>query len=129
MKALQKVLIAIMALQHIGFMVLEMFFWNTPIGHKVFKLPPDIMAGSVGLAANQGLYNGFLAAGLIWSLLHKDKKFTYQLQGFFTICIIIAGIFGAITAKPSIFFVQAMPAIVTLLVTYIICKQGCKNGN
>jgi putative membrane protein len=129
MKAFQKILICFLALEHFAFMVLEMFFWNTPIGHKIFKLPPEIMAGSEGLAANQGLYNGFLAVGLVWSLLNKDDKFSSQLQMFFVICIIIAGIFGAVTAKPSIFFVQALPAIITLILTVLTCKQGCSNGN
>lgn len=129
MKAFQKVLIVFLVLEHLGFMVLEMFFWNTPTGHKIFKLPPDIMAGSEGLAANQGLYNGFLAAGLVWSLYSKDKKVSSQLQVFFVICIIIAGIFGAVTAKPSIFFIQALPAIITLILTFLTFKQGRSNGN
>lgn len=113
MKKLAKVLVGFVALQHIGFLVLEMFLWNTPTGMKTFGLTPEFAEQSAALAANQGLYNGFLAAGLLWSMFARGNALA--LRVFFLGCVIVAGVFGAITAKGSILFVQAMPAIVALL--------------
>lgn len=96
--------------EHVFFLVLEMFLWNTPSGHKAFGLTPDFAQASAALAKNQGLYNGFLAAGLLWSFLHHDPGFAYQLRLFFLGCVVVAGIFGAWTVKPKIFFLQALPA-------------------
>ncbi len=92
-------------------MALEMFFWNTPFGRKTFGLSADYAKQSAPLAANQGLYNGFLAAGLLWGLISTGG---FDAMVFFLVCIIIAGIYGAITAKPSILWIQAMPAAMAL---------------
>jgi putative membrane protein len=93
------------------FLVLEMFFWSTAFGRKTFGLSESYAKQSATLAANQGLYNGFLAAGLLWGLLSTDGT---QILVFFLCCIIIAGLYGAITAKPSIFWIQAFPAAIAL---------------
>lgn len=111
MKIISSVLVAFVALQHLGFMVLEMFFWAKPLGMKIFKTTPAQAEATKVLAANQGLYNGFLMAGLIWSLCSQDVK----LQVFFLSCVVIAGLFGAATASRSILFVQALPATVALI--------------
>jgi len=97
---------------HIGFLILEMFLWNTPFGRKTFGLKADFAKQSASLAANQGLYNGFLAAGLLWGLLSTGG---YDALMFFLSCIIVAGFYGAATASRSILFLQAMPAIIALL--------------
>ena len=94
-----------------------MFLWTKPAGLKAFGLTPELAEQTAALAANQGLYNGFLAAGLLWSLVRKEDGFPVRV--FFLICIIVAGVFGAVTAKPSILFVQAMPAAVALAVSLI----------
>lgn len=113
MPLVAKALVALVALLHIGFLVIEMFFWNTPFGQRSFNLTPDFAAQSAVLAANQGLYNGFLAAGLIWSLV-APKHLGLPLKLFFLGCVIVAGLFGAATAKTSILFIQALPAALAL---------------
>lgn len=118
MKLLAKLLTAFVALQHILFLTVEMFLWNHPIGRKAFNLPEEFAAQTVILAANQGLYNGFLAAGLIWGLLAKKRDVII----FFLGCIIVAGIFGAATFSPTIFYVQAVPALLALALTLISRK-------
>ena len=115
MKLLATLLTALVALLHIGFLALEMFFWNHPVGRKIFNMTEQIAADSAVLAANQGLYNGFLAAGLIWGLIAKKRDVII----FFLLCVIVAGIFGAVTAKPTIFFTQSLPAILALLLTWM----------
>ena len=107
---LAQLAVIFVALEHLGFLVLEMFLWTKPTGRRIFGLTPEVAQSSKALAANQGLYNGFLAAGLIWSLYEGHRA-----QIFFLTCVIIAGIFGAITAKRSILWVQALPAAVALL--------------
>ena len=104
-------LTALVALSHLGFMVLEMFFWDHPVGRKIFKMTPEASASSKALASNQGLYNGFLAAGLAWGLWSGRE----DLKIFFLACVILAGVFGAATAKASILFTQAVPAALALL--------------
>jgi putative membrane protein len=113
---------AFVALCHVGFLVLEMFFWNHPVGWKIFAMSPEAAASSAVLAMNQGLYNGFLAAGLAWGLIagRRDVKL------FFLVCVIVAGVFGAVTAKPTILFTQALPAFVALLLV-LLASRG-KNG-
>ena len=113
MRILADILVAVVALLHAGFLVLEMFLWTKPAGRRIFGLPPEIMAGSAALAANQGLYNGFLAAGLLWGLLMGNGGFTVKV--FFLSCVVIAGLFGAATAKRSILWIQAMPGAVALI--------------
>lgn len=111
-----KILIGIVAVEHIYIMWLEMFAWETK-GKKTFKsIPEEIFTPTKGLAANQGLYNGFLAAGLIWSLLTKEVLMQQNLALFFLACVFIAGIYGAITADKAIFFKQGFPALIGLIV-------------
>lgn len=117
MKRAANVLVAIVALEHLYILVLEMFLWTKPAGLRAFGLTPEFAEQTAVLAANQGLYNGFLAAGLIWGLTLKDDGFAVRV--FFLSCVIVAGVFGAITAKPSILFVQAMPALIALVVTLL----------
>ncbi len=113
MNGAANLLVAFVALQHAGFLVLEMFLWTTPYGMRTFGLTPEFAEASSALAANQGLYNGFLAAGLLWSLLRRQDAFATKL--FFLACVIVAGVFGALTVKGSILFVQALPAALALL--------------
>jgi putative membrane protein len=102
--------IAIVALEHLWFLVLEMFLWTKPIGLKTFRLTPQFAAESKALAMNQGLYNGFLAAGLIWGLAAADPS----IKTFFLVCVVVAGLFGAATVSVRILFLQAAPALVAL---------------
>ncbi|RYF65508.1 MAG: DUF1304 domain-containing protein [Cytophagaceae bacterium] len=119
MRLLSTILIAIVALEHLYILWLEMFAWTTR-GRKTFRsLPPELFEPTKALAANQGLYNGFLAAGLIWSLLIEDPYWHTNVAAFFLGCVIVAGIYGALTAQRSIFFVQALPALITLLAVLI----------
>ncbi|MCF6278388.1 MAG: DUF1304 domain-containing protein, partial [Anaerolineales bacterium] len=106
-------LVVIIALQHIAFLVLEMFFWEKPIGERVFGHRKETAKASKILAANQGLYNGFLAAGLIWGLTLGSAGMS--LKVFFLGCVLIAGIFGGLTASRKILVVQALPAAVGLV--------------
>jgi putative membrane protein len=117
MKKIAAVLVALVAIEHLYILVLEMFLWTKPAGLRAFGLTPEFAEQTAVLAANQGLYNGFLAAGLIWGLTRKDDGVAIQV--FFLICVIIAGVFGAVTAKPSILFVQAMPALIALVVVLL----------
>lgn len=114
MPLVANLLVALVALLHAGFLVIEMFFWATPFGQRAFNLTPEFAAQSAVLAANQGLYNGFLAAGLLWSLV-APRHLALPLKVFFLGCVIVAGLFGAATAKMSILFVQALPAALALL--------------
>ncbi|MGZ5196547.1 MAG: DUF1304 domain-containing protein [Kaistella sp.] len=117
MEILSKILIAIVALEHLYILYMEMFAWET-LGKKTFKgaLKDELFKPTKGLAANQGLYNGFLAAGLLWSLLISDEIWAKNIATFFLGCVIVAGIYGALSASKKIFFVQALPAILALLV-------------
>ena len=112
MELLTTVLIGIVALLHIYFLVLEMFLWDKPFGRKTFGLTPEFAKESKTLAANQGLYNGFLAAGLIWGLLLGDTGTSVII--FFLSCVLIAGIYGGFTVGKKILFIQALPAASTL---------------
>ena len=106
-------IIICIALEHIYFLVLEMFLWDKPVGLRVFGLTKEAATSSRVLAANQGLYNGFLAAGLIWGLILGPEGCPIKL--FFLVCISIAGIFGAVTVNKRILLVQAVPAVVGLI--------------
>ena len=121
MKKIATALVAIVAIEHLYILVLEMFLWTKPAGMRAFGLTPEFAEQTAVLAANQGLYNGFLAAGLIWSLMRKDDGVSVRV--FFLSCIIIAGVFGAITAKPSILYVQAAPALIALILTLLAQRQ------
>jgi len=127
MRKLASVLIAFVALEHLGFLVLEMFLWTSPTGMQVFGLTQDLAEQTSALAANQGLYNGFLAAGLIWSLVKKSGA--YSLQVFFLSCVVIAGIFGALTAKASILYVQGAPAMIALVLVVLANRQTEMRSN
>jgi len=109
------IVIAIVAILHIGFLVLEMFFWNHPFGRKTFRMTPEYSQASASLAANQGLYNGFLAAGLIWGLISGE----FGVKLFFLTCVLIAGIFGGLTARRSILYIQALPALLGMLLLFL----------
>ncbi len=115
MNLLSQIIVGFIALLHIYILWLEMFAWTTR-ARKVFKtIPPDQFEKTKVMAANQGLYNGFLAAGLIWSLLICDVTWSQNVALFFLTCVLVAGIYGALTASKRIFFVQAVPAILGLL--------------
>lgn len=115
MSSAAKILTSLVAFLHIGFMALEMFFWDHPVGRRIFNMTEQVSADSAVLAANQGLYNGFLAAGLIWGLVANKRDVVI----FFLLCVIVAGIFGAVTAKPTILFTQALPAVLALAATWM----------
>jgi putative membrane protein len=113
---LQSVLIVIVALLHLGFLYLEMFLWQKPEGLKIFRNSLEVAKSSAVLAANQGLYNGFLSAGLMTSFFLSSKESELSFQVFFLACVIVAGIYGAITVSRRIFYVQSLPAIFALAV-------------
>jgi putative membrane protein len=112
MALLTMFLVGLVAIEHLYFLILEMWLWQTPRAMKAFGTTPDYAAATAALAANQGLYNGFLAAGLIWSLFSVSHGFALQI--FFLSCIIVAGLYGAATVKPVIAIVQALPAAIAL---------------
>jgi putative membrane protein len=120
MHTIANVLIGIIALEHIYILWLEMFAWETR-GKKVFRgsMPPELFTPTKTLAANQGLYNGFLAAGLIWTFFIDDHHWKFHISLFFLSCISVAGIYGAFTASRKIFFIQALPAIIALVMLHI----------
>ena len=103
-------LIGAVALLHLAFLVLEMFFWDHPFGRSTFGMTAEQSAASKALAANQGLYNGFLAAGLVWGLWAGS----FDVKVFFLVCVVLAGVYGGITAKRSILITQALPAALAL---------------
>ena len=115
MKRVATILVALVALEHLYILVLEMFLWTKPAGLRAFGLTPEFAEQTRVLAANQGLYNGFLAAGLIWSLLRKRDGIPVRV--FFLCCIVVAGAYGGMTAKTSILYVQAAPALLALILT------------
>jgi putative membrane protein len=119
-KAIANVLTGLVALSHLGFLVLEMFFWDHPLGRRIFGMTPEVSASSAALAANQGLYNGFLAAGLVWAL-GADRL---ELKIFFLGCVVVAGAFGGMTAKTSILFTQALPAALALGLVVLASRRG-----
>lgn len=115
MEILIKILIGLVALLHLYFLYFEMFAWTTK-GPKIFRsFPKDLFEPTKAMAANQGLYNGFLSAGLIWSFFIEDPTWKTNVALFFLICVAVAGIYGAFTASKKIFVVQALPAIITIL--------------
>ena len=99
-----------------------MFFWDHPVGRRVFGMTPEVSASSAVLAANQGLYNGFLAAGLLWGLASGRR----DLKLFFLGCVAVAGIFGGLTAKPSILVTQALPAVIALGAVVLASRRGVR---
>lgn len=119
MEMLGKILVGLVAIEHLYILYIEMFAWETK-GKETFNgsLAPELFRPTKVLAANQGLYNGFLAAGLIWTFFITDYHWAFHIAIFFLTCIIVAGIYGALTASKKIFFVQALPAIVALVVLH-----------
>jgi putative membrane protein len=113
-KAAAAAVVALVAALHVYFLVLEMFLWQTPLGMRTFGTTPEFAAASAVLAANQGLYNGFLAAGLLWGLLAYGVVAGRAILTFFLACVVVAGVYGAATASTRILFVQAVPALVAL---------------
>ena len=119
MLTIGNILVALVALLHIYFLVLEMFLWTKPLGLKTFGNSPEKARESAVLAANQGLYNGFLAIGLIWGLIHPIPAFAFQIKVFFLLCVIAAGVYGALSVSRRILFVQAAPAMLALLLLWL----------
>ncbi|MGV0751906.1 DUF1304 domain-containing protein [Empedobacter brevis] len=119
-QAIATILTIIVTVEHLYILWMEMFAWETT-GKKVFgkSLPNELFRPTKRLAANQGLYNGFLAAGLIWSFLIENTEWSFNIRLFFLGCVVVAGVFGAVTASKKIFFVQALPALLAILVTII----------
>ncbi|MEM7181032.1 MAG: DUF1304 domain-containing protein [Spirochaetota bacterium] len=113
MKILSLVFVGLVMLEHVYILVLEMFLW-TSRGPKVFGITKKFAEETQTLAANQGLYNGFLAAGLLWTFFIQDQKWAFQIRVFFLLCVIVAGIYGGLTANKRIIFVQGVPAMIAL---------------
>lgn len=114
MSLLSSIAVSMLAALHIYIMALEMFFWTSPAGLRAFALKPDFAAKTKIMAANQGLYNGMLAAGLCWSLIHPNATFASQIAQFFAGCVLVAGMYGGLTSSRKIFFVQALPGALCL---------------
>lgn len=115
MKMLAMALVLLVALEHMYFLYLEMFLWTKPKGLKVFGNTADRAEASKALAANQGLYNGFLAAGLLWGLIYPNPAAAVHIQMFFLACVIVAGVYGGLTVKKTILYIQGGPALLGLL--------------
>lgn len=111
---MKKIIIGFVAIEHLFFLIVEMFLWNTSLGQTIFKLTPEFAMSTKVLAANQGLYNGFLVGGLVWSLIERNDQFQRKLSIYFLSCVVIAGVFGAYSVGFKIFFIQACPALIGL---------------
>ena len=122
MELVAKILTGLVALEHLYILYMEMFAWET-LGRKTFKgaMPDELFTPTKGLAANQGLYNGFLAAGLIWSFFIKNAEWQSNVAIFFISCVVVAGLYGAISASKKIFFTQALPALLAL--TFVLLSR------
>jgi putative membrane protein len=119
MNLITNILIGIIAIEHLYILWMEMFAWETA-GKKTFKsLAPELFTPTKTLAANQGLYNGFLASGLIWTFFIDNNVWKFYISVFFLTCILIAGIYGGMTASKRIFYVQALPAFIALILIYM----------
>jgi putative membrane protein len=119
MNAIANILVALVAALHVYFLILEMFLWTRPLGLKIFRNTAEKAADSAVLAANQGLYNGFLAAGLVWGLVQSNVSFGLQIKVFFLVCVIVAGVYGAATVSRKILLVQAAPAVLALILLWL----------
>ncbi|CAA0094013.1 Uncharacterised protein [Halioglobus japonicus] len=120
MKLLANFLTGLVAISHVGILILEMFFWNHPVGQKIFSMTPEVAESSAVLAMNQGLYNGFLATGLCWGLIANRV----DIKVFFLGCVVVAGVFGGLTAKPSILFTQGLPALMALVFVLLSSRNA-----
>lgn len=118
-------LTALVAIEHLLILVIEMFFWDHPFGRKTFGMTPEVSSASAVLAMNQGLYNGFLAAGLVWGLL-VDRK---EIKVFFLVCVVAAGVFGGRTAKASILLTQGIPALIALTFVLLSSQDRTSTGS
>ncbi|MCC8983961.1 DUF1304 domain-containing protein [Bradyrhizobium acaciae] len=116
---LANLLVAVVAALHVYFLVLEMFLWTKPLGLKTFRNSIEKATDSAVLAANQGLYNGFLTAGLVWGLVQDNPAFALQIKTFFLLCVIVAGAYGAATVSRRILYVQAAPAALALILLWL----------
>ena len=116
MALIANILTGLVALIHVYIVLLEMVWWTSPRGRKAFGLTPEFAAQTKVLAGNQGLYNGFLVAGLIWGLVHPEPAFAWQIKLFFLASVAVVGIYGAATASRKILFVQTVPAVLAILV-------------
>jgi putative membrane protein len=112
-------LVALVAALHVYFLVLEMFLWTKPLGLKTFRNTREKANDSAVLAANQGLYNGFLAAGLVWGLIQPVPALAFQVKVFFLVCVIVAGSYGAMSVSKRILLVQAAPAALALILLWL----------
>jgi putative membrane protein len=119
MNWIANIAVALVAALHVYFLVLEMFLWTKPLGLKTFRNSPEKAQDSAVLAANQGLYNGFLAAGLVWGLVQAVPGFAFQIKVFFLLCVIVAGVYGAATVSRRILVVQAAPAALALILLWL----------
>ena len=119
MIVIANVMVALVAMLHVYFLILEMLFWTKPLGLKTFGNSQEKANDSAVLAANQGLYNGFLAAGLFWGLFHPVPAVAFQIKVFFLVCVIIAGVYGAWSVSRRILFVQALPAALALILLWL----------
>ncbi|TMC80230.1 MAG: DUF1304 domain-containing protein [Chloroflexi bacterium] len=119
MRAVATVLIGVVAAMHVYFLVLEMFLWRTPFGRRTFRTTAEVAESSAVLAANQGLYNGFLAAGLVWALVWYGVVGGRAILTFFLACIVVAGIFGGLTVSRRIVLVQAVPAAIAAALLWL----------
>jgi putative membrane protein len=108
-------LVFLVGLLHVWFLILEMFLWTKPFGRKTFGLTPEFANLTQPLAANQGLYNGFLAAGLFWGAVSPH----FEVKIFFLTCVVIAGVYGALTVNKKIFFIQALPALIASFLVWL----------
>lgn len=119
MDIISKILIAVVALEHFYFLYLEMFAWTKPRTLKAFGMTAEAAEASKTLAANQGLYNGFLAVGLIWSIIYPEWAIGAQIAIFFLVCVLVAAVYGGMTAKRTILYIQGAPALIALIAVLV----------
>lgn len=119
MALIANVLVGLVAALHAYFLVLEMFFWTQPLGLRVFNMTPQKAQDSAVLAANQGLYNGFLAVGLLYGIFAADAAVGFQFKVFFLLCVIAAGLYGGYSVSKRIIYVQALPAVIALIFVWL----------
>ena len=119
MQILSTIFVLLVAIEHVYILALEMFLWMQPRTMKTFGVSAEDAAVMKTMAANQGLYNGFLAAGLFYSLVAQNAAVAFQFKIFFLLCVIVAGVYGGVTVKPRIAIVQAVPALIALVLTII----------
>ena len=132
MYLLSDILVAIVALQHFLFLVLEMFLWTKPVGLRTFRNTPEQAETMKVLAANQGLYNGFLAAGLVWAVMVWSELFSFDIKMFFLGCVIVAALYGGYSVSRRVLVIQGLPALIALVLTiafanpYLEVTDCCK---